>query len=265
MQYTVEPRFLLYPNIPSVSDIVQNAYLVSGTLAKHFNIMPENKWHMPYIEPFRDYYPLLDTAQKIASLQSETIATIHDRFSSLKEIPHLAINQALLRQSAMMTDFIQNIRTSIETSGINAALETSETLKTIPLAHMQRLLKIWQPPYIPPSFITYEGSVDVLPSSESHHQTRRRKPAHPRTRLIRRLAKQEFFQISAAILVMIQATSPEILDSVKTFSQSPACDQLLALLGPSAGILAEQLSSSDRKALLWIVWILTLLLVFNKQ
>ncbi|MFC2316059.1 MAG: hypothetical protein ACFNLO_09220 [Selenomonas massiliensis] len=197
-------------------------------------------------------------ARGIAMQQAETIA-------ALQRIPQIAINQALLEQSTKMTEFVQSLRTSIAASSIVAALETTEALRNIPLAQIQRLLSIWQPSYIPPAFITYGLSADVPPVSEPRRQTKRRKPAHPRTRLIKRLAKQEFFQISAATLVMIQATSPEILDSVKTFSQSPACDKLLALLGPSAGILAEQLSSSDRKALLWIVWILTLLLVFNKQ
>ena len=200
----------------------------------------------------------VQAARGIAMQQTETIA-------ALQRIPQIAINQALLDQSAKMTDFVQNLRSSIAASGIVSALESSKALKNIPILQMQRSLNKWQPSYIPPAFITYGLSVDDPPVSEPRRQTRIRKPAHPRTRLIKRLAKQEFFQISAATLVMIQATSPEILDSVKTFSQSPACDKLLTLLGPSAGILAEQLPSSDRKALLWIVWILTLLLVFNKQ
>lgn len=244
-------------NLFPLIDLARKTHLVTASLAKHLNAIPKSLLQMPYIEPFRWDHSLLGTAQKIVAQQSETIA-------ALQRIPQIAINQALLQQSAKMTATIQNIRTSIAASGITAALELSEALRNIPIAHMQRLLSICQPSYMSP-LVAYGCSEDAKSSTvEQHQQPRKGKPTHPRTRLIKRIARQELVQISAAALVLIQTTSPEILESVKAFSQSAACDNLLVILGPSAAILAEQLSPKDRKALLWIVWILTMLLVFNK-
>lgn len=244
-------------NLFPLIDVAQKTHLVTASLAKHLNAIPKSLLQMPYIEPFRLDHSLLGTAQKIAAQQSETIA-------ALQRIPQIAINQALLERSAKMTATIQNIRASMAASSITAALELSETLRNIPIAHMQRLLSICQPSYMPP-LVVHGCSADAKSSTVEHHQqTRKEKPTHPRTRLIKRIAKQELVQISAAALVLIQTTSPEILESVKVFSQSAACDNLLAILGPSAAIIAEQLPPNDRKALLWIVWILTIFLICSK-
>ncbi|MFC2499829.1 MAG: hypothetical protein ACFNUC_03670 [Selenomonas noxia] len=244
-------------NLFPLIDVAQKTHLVTASLAKHLNAIPKSLLQMPYIEPFRLDHSLLGTAQKIAAQQSETIA-------ALQRIPQIAINQVLLEQSAKMTATIQNIRTSIAASGITATLELSEALRNIPIAHMQRLLSICQHSYMPP-LVAYGCSEDARSSTVEHHQqTRKGKPTHPRPRLIKRIAKQELVQISAAALVLIQTTSPEMLESVKAFSQNVSCDNLLAILGPSAAIIAEQLTPNDRKALLWIVWILTIFLICSK-
>lgn len=257
MTYTTASKFSPYPTIPeSVIETIQRAHLVTAEWSKHVDVMPKTIWKIPHIEPFKEFHPLLHTAQKIAAQQVETLA-------ALQRIPQMTVNQALLGQSAKMTAIVQSLHTSIAASGIMAALEISEAMRSIPVEQMRRLLSIYRPSYVPP-FVAYGLSTNASSTVVHHRQTRKRQPTHPRTRLIERVARQEFVQISAAALVLIQTTSPEILESVKTFSQSINRDNMLAILGPSAAIIAEQLSPNDRKALLWIVWILTMLLVFNK-
>ena len=128
---------------------------------------------------------------------------------------------------------------------------------------MHRLLQLWKPPYMPP-FDAYGLSANTPPVPESKQQIRTRKLSRPRTRLIRRLAKQEFLRAAAVSLVLIQATSPEILEAVKEFTRTPACGDLLSLLTSSACIGAEYLPPKDRKTLLWVVWLFTALFILSK-
>lgn len=192
-------------------------------------------------------------AHEIAMQQTETLV-------ALQRIPHIVTQQALSTYSAMVADLVRSVRASLAASGITAALETTQVLRDLPISQMQRLFSAWRPSYPSPPFPTYAPL-----ASEPKRQARIRNPSRPRTRLIRRLAKQEFLQVSAASLVLVQATSPEILAALKDFSQTPACEKMLLLLGPSASLLAEHLSPGERKALLWIVWLFTALIVFSKQ
>lgn len=195
-------------------------------------------------------------AHEIAMHQAETVA-------ALQRISHSAMYQAFSTHPVLTTDLVRSVQASLSASGITAALETTQALRDIPVSQMQRLLGFWQPPYMPP-FAACALSVNTSPVSESKQQIQPRKTARPRTRLIRRLAKQEFLQAAAVSLVLIQATSPEILEAVKEFTQTPACGDLLSLLSSSACIGAEYLSPKDRKTLLWVVWLFTVLFIFGK-
>lgn len=192
-------------------------------------------------------------AHEIAMQQTEILA-------ALQRISYSALQQALSAHSVMAADLVQGVRACLAASGMTAALEATQALRGIPILRMQRLFSAWRPPYPSPPFPAYAPL-----ASEPTRQARIRNPSRPRTRLIRRLAKQEFLQVSAASLVLVQATSPEILAALKDFSQTLACEKMLLLLGPSASLLAEHLSPGERKALLWIVWLFTALIVFSKQ
>lgn len=185
-----------------------------------------------------------------AMLQYETIA-------NLQKITQSAI------QTTKTEDLVRIMHASIAVSSIATALEINKNLENISISQMHRLLQLWKPPYMPP-FAAYGLSANASPVSESKQQIRTRKLSRPRTRLIRRLAKQEFLRAATVSLLLVQATSPEILESIKEFAQTPACTDLLSLLSSSACIGAEYLSPKDRKTLLWIVWLFTVLFILGK-
>lgn len=207
------------------------------------------------------------SAAKIAhGIDRQTLQFAQTVHKSMPQAETIAALQTIAQSSIHTTkteDLVRIMHASIAASNIATELEINKTLENIPISQMHRLLQLWKPPYMPP-FAAYGLSANASPVSESKQQIRTRKLPRPRTRLIRRLAKQDFLQTAAVSLVLVQATSPEILESIKDFAQTPACADLLSLLSSSACIGAEYLSPKDRKTLLWIVWLFTVLFILGK-
>ena len=207
------------------------------------------------------------SAAKIAhGIGRQTLQFAQAAHKSMPQAETIAALQTIAQSAIHATkteDLVRIMHASITASSIATALEINKTLETIPISQMHRLLQLWKPPYMPP-FAAYGLSANASPMPESKQQIRTRKLPRPRIRLIRRLAKQDFLQTAAVSLVLVQATSPEILESIKDFAQTPACADLLSLLSSSACIRAEYLSPKDRKTLLWIVWLFTVLFILGK-
>ncbi len=248
MSHTATGRFSPYPTIPSpVIEAAQQAHLISESWTKLIDGIPQNVWQMSRTPPFNG---LLDTAHKIALHHTETV-------SALQEIPHRVINQTLAAQSAAMADLVQSVRTAISMSGIDAALAATDTLRIIPIARMQHLLSIWQPPYIPPSFL--DIAVSTTPPDFA-----KRTPRHPRKRQIRKAARKDFLCLTRDALTYLERSAPEVLDSTKKFFQSTQFDCFLFILNGGKDCLTSGLSPEDKEAFNLIWFISTLLITFFK-
>lgn len=199
---------------------------------------------------------VIDAAQKV-NLITDSWTPLAETVAALQRIPQMTINQTLLEQPAKMTATMQSLRTSIAASGIVAALETSEALRNIPLAQIQRLLSIWQPPYIPPSFL--DIAVSTTPPDFA-----KRTPRHPRKRQIRKAARKDFLCLTRDALTYLERSAPEVLDSTKKFFQSTQFDCFLFILNGGKDCLTSGLSPEDKEAFNLIWFISTLLIAFFK-
>lgn len=199
---------------------------------------------------------VIDAAQKV-NLITDSWTPLAETVAALQRIPQMTINQTLLEQPAKMTATMQSLHTSIAASGIVAALETSEALRNIPLAQIQRLLSIWQPPYIPPSFL--DIAVSTTPPDFA-----KRTPRHPRKRQIRKAARKDFLCLTRDALTYLERSAPEVLDSTKKFFQSTQFDCFLFILNGGKDCLTSGLSPEDKEAFNLIWFISTLLIAFFK-
>lgn len=239
MTYTTASKFSPYPTIPeSVIETIQRAHLVTA------------EWKIPHIEPFKEFHPLLHTAQKIAAQQVETLA-------ALQRIPQMTVNQALLGQSAKMTAIVQSLHTSIAASGIKAALETSEAMRNIPVEQMRHLLTVWRPSCGLFAFPDNAPSVvpPLTPSVAVKHTSR-----HPRKRQIRKAAKKEFLSMSNDVLCYLHQSAPDVLESTKKFFQSAQFECFFFVLSGGKDSLTSCLSMEEKEVFDFI-WFISIVLI----